>query len=80
MKKATLFITALLSMAVTAGAKNVAIEAPGNTLVVGVTNGQRPMFVYYGAKLSASDMANLKTGRRFFEERDLSSLRTSAGG
>ena len=50
MKKATLFITALLSMAVTAGAKNVAIETPGNTLVVDVTNGQRPLFVYYGAK------------------------------
>ena len=61
MRKTSLIISALLSLSLTAEAENVAIETPNNTLVVDVTNGQRPTFLYYGPKLAKADMANLQS-------------------
>lgn len=61
MKKTTLAFAAMMFAATTAVAKNVAIETPNMTLVVDVTEGKRPTFVYFGSKLNAPDMANLTT-------------------
>lgn len=61
MKKTVMILCALLSLTTTTEAKNVAIETPNTTLVVDVTEGKRPTFVYFGPKLNAADMANLTT-------------------
>ncbi|MCD8289501.1 MAG: alpha-galactosidase [Prevotella sp.] len=53
-------ILALLTLGTTfAGAENVSISTPGNTLVLNITKGEEPKFVYYGARLSADELAAL---------------------
>ncbi len=42
-----------------ASAENVSLSTPNNTIVLDIQKGAEPKFVYYGAKLSATDLASL---------------------
>ena len=44
------------SNSLTALAENVCISTPGNSLVIDITRGQEPMFVYYGMRINDSDL------------------------
>lgn len=58
MKK--LFISlCLVAGGVSANAENVSLSTPNNTIVLDIQKGAEPKFVYYGAKLSATDLASL---------------------
>ena len=46
-------------MALPTVAENVAISTPRNTLVVDIEKGVEPKFVYYGQRLSETDLATL---------------------
>jgi len=46
-----------------AGAENVELSTPNNTLVLDINKGAEPKFVYYGGKLSAADLAVLPAAR-----------------
>ncbi len=60
MKKG-LIITALLSLsAITMHAEQVVIETQNTSLVIDVTKGQQPKYVYYGNKLSAQELQHLQ--------------------
>ena len=56
-KLLTIILTAFCCM--TSNAENVSLSTPNNTLVLDVWKGGEPKFVYYGPKLSASDLAAL---------------------
>ncbi len=49
----------LLCLVIGARAENVALATAHTTLVVNLTVNEEPLFVYYGAKLSAADLAAL---------------------
>ncbi len=52
--------TAILALgAMTANAEKVEIHTPNNSLVLDIWKGGEPKFVYYGQRLSASDLAAL---------------------
>ncbi|MGM9713226.1 MAG: alpha-galactosidase [Prevotella sp.] len=50
---------AMMLMPASAVAENVAISTPGNTMVLDITKGVEPKFVYYGQRLSEADLAAL---------------------
>lgn len=56
-KFATMLALAVASIG--AYAENVAISTPGTTLVLDVNKGAEPTFVYYGVKLSNTELSNL---------------------
>ncbi len=58
MKKLTTML-ALLSLGIGMQAENVELSTPGTSLVLDINKGAEPTFVYYGVKLSASELANL---------------------
>ena len=58
MKKLTTLL-AILGASVGAQAENVALSTPGTTLVLDINKGAEPTFVYYGARLSAAELAAL---------------------
>ncbi len=58
MKRLTTMI-AMLGLGTIAWAENVEISTPGTTLVLDVKKGAEPTFVYYGSKLSPTELANL---------------------
>lgn len=41
-------------------AENVELRTPGTSLIVELSKGSEPMFVYYGPSLTATDVANLR--------------------
>lgn len=58
--KLTAFAFSLLPMWATgAYADNVALSTPNNTIVLDITKGAEPKFVYYGQKLSDQELASL---------------------
>lgn len=58
MKKLTT-ILAFLCASAGSYAENVVLSTPGSTIVLDVNKGAEPMFVYYGARLSDTELANL---------------------
>lgn len=58
MKRLTTMI-AMFGLGAFAWAENVEISTPGTTLVLDVNKGAEPTFVYYGAKLSPTELSNL---------------------
>ena len=57
--KKLLISLCLVAGGVSANAENVTLSTPNNTIVLDIQKGAEPKFVYYGAKLSASDLAAL---------------------
>ena len=57
MKKALLILSSIFTLS--ASAEKVELSTPHNTLVLNVWKGGEPKFIYYGAKLSASELAAL---------------------
>ena len=57
--KKTVLLALMLLLGVGARAEKVALSTPRNTLVLDLWKGGEPKFVYYGKKLSASDLAVL---------------------
>ena len=58
MKRLTTMI-AMFGLGAFAWAENVEISTPGTTLVLDVNKGAEPTFVYYGTKLSPTELSNL---------------------
>ena len=58
MKRLTTMI-AVFGLGAFAWAENVEISTPGTTLVLDVNKGAEPTFVYYGTKLSPTELSNL---------------------
>ncbi len=57
--KKLLLLSLLLAAAGLAGAENVEISTPHNTLVLDLEKGREPKFVYYGERLSADELSSL---------------------
>ena len=61
--KKFLFLAFLLISASTAWAEQVVIQTKNTTMVLNVEGNKQPQYVYYGAKLSDSDLQNLQKPR-----------------
>ncbi|MBQ6965471.1 MAG: alpha-galactosidase [Bacteroidaceae bacterium] len=57
--KKTLLLSLSALLCLTANAEKVELSTPHNTLVLDLWKGGEPKFVYYGEKLSTSDLASL---------------------
>lgn len=60
MKKELYLIAGLTLLPMALPAENVCISTPNTSLVINATEGQELKFLYYGAKLSDSDLKNLE--------------------
>ena len=60
MKQRLTIAMALCLTAMTAWAEQVTVLTKNTALVLEVTKGQQPKYVYYGAKLSAQELSTLK--------------------
>ncbi len=61
--KKFLFFALLLTLAQSAKAATVVLQTKNTTMVLNVDEGKQPQYVYYGAKLSDSDLQNLQKPR-----------------
>ncbi|MCQ2258345.1 MAG: alpha-galactosidase [Bacteroidaceae bacterium] len=55
----SLFLSIAAMLSLNASAEKVELSTPHNTLVLNIWKGGEPKFLYYGQKLSASDLASL---------------------
>ena len=60
MKKRLILAMALCLSTLTTWAEQVVIQTKSNTMVLDVTKGQQPKYVYYGQKLSAQELQHLQ--------------------
>ena len=58
-------MTLLMAASMAMQAEQVAIQTKNTTMVLNVDEGQQPQYVYYGAKLSATDLAQLQLPNAF---------------
>ena len=61
--KKILFLTFLLASTLVVKAETVVLQTKNTTMVLNVENNKQPQYVYYGAKLSDSDLQNLQMPR-----------------
>ena len=61
--KKLMLLTLLLVSALSMQAEQVTVETKNMTLVLNVDNGKQPQYVYFGTKLSATDLAHLQYPR-----------------
>ena len=61
--KKLFFFALLIAGAQTASAEQVVVQTKNTTMVLNVDEGKQPQYVYYGAKLSDSDLQHMQHAR-----------------